>query len=389
MNNSITIVGGGVAGLTAAIACAERGLRVTLHEAHRTLGGRARSTPGPYVANDGTHVLYSDGEPFRWLAARRLVQPFARPTVGELARLRFRRDGRLRALPPAALLRAVAHRRLTAPVDESFGDWSGRRFGPVATRAACGLVGVITYAADPGALSAAFVWERVLRATRPGRPAVRYVRGGWSAMVDRMAAHARSLGVRIATGERVDARPAGPVIVATGLDAARTLLGDDSLRWPSGRAVLLDLGLRADRRDPFMVSDLDAGGFVERYSMPDPSLAPPGHSLVQAELPAGADEPRPAATARLEQLVDAALPGWRGRVTWRRDAFAGARTGALDRPGSSWRDRPAIERGDGVWLAGDSVAAPGMLAEVAINSARTAAELAAVKLSVSGIDALR
>ena len=44
MTNSITIVGGGVAGLTAAIACAERGLGVTLHEAHRTLGGRAMST---------------------------------------------------------------------------------------------------------------------------------------------------------------------------------------------------------------------------------------------------------------------------------------------------------------------------------------------------------
>ncbi|MFI5906732.1 phytoene desaturase family protein [Dactylosporangium sp. NPDC051541] len=379
MTNSITIVGGGVAGLTAAIACAERGLAVTLHEAHRTLGGRARSTPGPYVANDGTHVLYSDGEPFRWLAERGLVQPFARPSAGELAKFRFRRDGRVRVAPPLALLRAVAHRRLSAPVDEPFGDWATRRFGPAATRAAAGLVGVITYTADPGRLSAAFVWERLLRATAPGWPAVRYVRGGWSAMVDRMAAHARSLGARIATGERVDALPDGPVIVATGLDAARALLGDASLRWPSGRAALLDLGLRADRRDPFVVSDLDEGGFVERYSRPDPSLAPAGHTLVQAELPAAADEPVPAVTARLEALVDVALPGWRERVTWRRDAFANGRTGAVDLPGFSWRDRPAIDRGEGVWLVGDSVAAPGMLAEVAINSAL----LAAVKLSPS------
>ncbi|WP_238013169.1 FAD-dependent oxidoreductase [Dactylosporangium sp. AC04546] len=372
----ITVVGGGLGGLTAAIACAEQGLSVQLHEAHRTLGGRARSTPGPFVANDGTHVWYSDGEPYRWLAERRLVQPCSAPTVGELLRFRFRHGGRIRARPPAALLRMIARRRLAAPVDEPFGDWAGRRFGPVAARAGAGLVGVITYTADPGRLSAAFVWERLLRATAPGWPAVRYVHGGWQAMVERMAAHARQVGVRIATGERVDALPAGPVIVATGLDAARTLLGDDGLRWPSGRAALVDLGLRAHRRDPFVVSDLDEGGFLERYSLPDPSLAPDGHALVQIELPARDDEPIPDATVRAEALADLALPGWRDRVAWRRDAFANRRTGAVDPPGATWRDRPAIGRGGGVWLAGDSVAAPGMLAEVAVNSARTAAAAA-------------
>ncbi|WP_433214960.1 FAD-dependent oxidoreductase [Dactylosporangium sp. CS-047395] len=381
MTNSITIVGGGVAGLTAAIACAEHGLAVTLHEAHNSLGGRARSTPGPYVANDGTHVLYSDGEPFTWLAERRLVQPFSKPTLGELAKFRFRHGGRIRALPPVSLLRMTAHRRLAAPVDEPFGAWATRRFGPEATAAAAGLVGVITYTADPGRLSAAFVWERLLRAVAPTWPAVRYVHGGWSAMVTRMADRARALGATVVTGSRVDALPDGPVIVATGLDAARGLLGDDALRWPSGRAALIDLGLRADRRDPFVVSDLDEGGFVERYSLPDPSLAPPGHALVQLELPADESEPIPAATARAESLADLALPGWRERVTWRRDAFANGRTGAVDPPGATWRDRPAIDRGDGVWLIGDSVAAPGMLAEVALNSARTAARAAAVKLT--------
>ncbi|WP_432985908.1 FAD-dependent oxidoreductase [Dactylosporangium sp. CA-233914] len=380
MRQSITIVGGGLAGLTAAIAAAEQGLDVTLYEAHRTLGGRARSTPAPYVANDGTHVLYSDGEPFRWLAARGLVQPCSRPAPGELARFRFRHGGRVRATPPLALLRALAHRRVAAPAGEPFGPWAERRFGPVAARAIEGLVGVITYTADPGRLSAAFVWERALRAARPAWPAVRYVHGGWSAMVERMAAHARGLGARIVTGERVDALPPGPVIVATALDAARTLLGGAALTWPSGRAALLDLGLRADRRDPFVVSDLDEGGFVERYSLPDPSLAPPGHALFQLELLAGADEPIRAAAARLESLADATVPGWRDRVVWRRDAFANQRTGAVDPPGATWRDRPPIDRGDGVFLAGDSVAAPGLLGEVSLNSARTAVRLAQAAL---------
>jgi hypothetical protein len=52
------------------------------------------------------------------------------------------------------------------------------------------------------------------------------------------------------------------------------------------------------------------------------------------------------------------------------------RTGALDPPGASWRDRPAIDRGDGVFLCGDQVAAPGCLAEVAFASAFEAGRMA-------------
>jgi phytoene dehydrogenase-like protein len=58
---TITVVGGGLAGLTAAIACAEQGASVVLHEAHSTLGGRARSTPAPYIANDGASRAAEDG----------------------------------------------------------------------------------------------------------------------------------------------------------------------------------------------------------------------------------------------------------------------------------------------------------------------------------------
>src|SRR5215211_3031649 len=65
--NEITVIGGGVAGLTAAIGCAERGTAVRLFEAHETLGGRARSTDGPYKANLGPHAVYKGGVLFDWL----------------------------------------------------------------------------------------------------------------------------------------------------------------------------------------------------------------------------------------------------------------------------------------------------------------------------------
>ena len=376
MRTPITVIGGGLAGLTAAISCAELGAAVRLFEAHDSLGGRARSTTGRYLANEGPHAFYCDGEPYAWLAERGLVQPVAVPTPENWAGTRFLHDGRLTATPPRALREMLADRGAVAPVEADFGSWAGGRYGEEAVRMAAGLLGVATYTADVAGLSAAFVWERLLRTVSPGEPALRYPIGGWSSVVTRMADRARSLGVHITTGTRINVLPDRPVILATGLDAARALLGGATLRWHSGHALLLDLGLRAGHPDVFLVIDLDFGGFVEHLSLVDPSTAPAGHSLVQALMPLRDGESRDTARARLEAVLDRGLPGWRGQVDWRREAIARGRTGALDLPGQHWSDRPAVEQGEGVWLVGDSVAAPGLLSEVAVNSALQAAQSA-------------
>lgn len=94
-----------------------------------------------------------------------------------------------------------------------------------------------------------------------------------------------------------------------------------------------------------------------------------------------------AAGARLERLLDQCLDGWRERETWRRRQVMDGRSGALDLPGTTWADRPAVDRGDGVFLAGDMVAAPGLLAEVAWCSGAQAAR-GALAL-VQGAPALR
>jgi hypothetical protein len=188
-------------------------------------------------------------------------------------------------------------------------------------------------------------------------------------MLARLEARARTLGVRIELGSRVDRLPEPPVIVATSLDAARRLLGDDSLHWDSGRTLLLDLGLHRRRGDAFVISDLDEAGWAEDYAIPDPTVAPPGHSLVQVHMPLRPGETSAAALERLEHLLDLGYPDWQERQTWRRQGLANGRTGALDLPGRTWRDRPAVDRGDGVFLAGDMVAAPGLLSEVSFASA--------------------
>ncbi|MFF1451831.1 FAD-dependent oxidoreductase [Streptomyces sp. NPDC058274] len=373
----ITVIGGGFAGLTAAITAAEAGAKVTVHEAHHTLGGRARTAEGPYRTNEGPHALYSGGPHWTWLKQRDLLGPLAPLPPLEAARLRLRHQGVLRRTPPFAMLKLLRHTAQQAPVETDFMTWATARAGEEGARAAANYSAVALFHHDPGALSAAFVQERLRRATKLP-PEAHYPRGGWASVIDRMAARAWNLGVRMETLARVDALPEnqGPVVVATSLDAARRLLRDDSLVWTGGRTALVDLAVRTRRGDAFAVSDLDAPGWIERFTAQDRTLAPAGQQLVQGQIPIGPHESRADGVARAEQLLDLGFPGWRERVTWRREATAQGRTGAVDLPGTSWRDRPAIDRGDGVYLAGDQVAAPGVLSEVSFNSALEAVTLA-------------
>ncbi|MFD9905216.1 NAD(P)-binding protein [Streptomyces sp. NPDC059063] len=382
----ITVIGGGLAGLTAAITAAEAGAHVTVHESHHTLGGRARTAEGPYRTNEGPHALYKGGPHWTWLKQRGLIGELAPMPPIEATRLRLRHHGVLRRTPPLAMLRLLRRSPEQAPVDVDFMTWATEQVGEEGARAAAHYTAVALFHHDPGALSARFVHTRLRRAAKLP-PEAHYPVGGWGAIVDRLAGHAWNLGVRVETLARVDTvddlAARGPVVVATSLDAARRLLKDDSLRWQSGRTVLVDVALRSRRGDLFAVSDLDATGWIERFTTQDRTLAPEGEQLIQGQIPIAPEESKADGVARAEHLLDLGFKDWRERVTWRRSAVADGRTGALDRPGTTWRDRPGVDRGDGVYLAGDQVAAPGLLSEVSFNSA-----IEAVSLALTGIGRL-
>jgi phytoene dehydrogenase-like protein len=386
--SEITVIGGGVAGLTAAVTCAEGGASVRLYEAHEIVGGRARSTDGPYRANLGPHAIYKGGALWEWFERRGLMPPLAKPL---LTGVRFHYEGDTHRTPPlSAIPRGLRLRGRIAPVEQDFRSWAADHADPRTAGMLSSLAGVYTFHHDPGELSAAFVWERTERLLLSPRPPARFIVGGWSRLVDALERHARAVGVEIITGQRVDMVPSGlPVIVALELRDARALLGDDSLQWPSGRTVCIDLALHERSGDPWVISDLDSAGWIERYSAQDRSLAPAGEQLVQAQMPVRPDESADAAAARLERILDTSFEGWRERVTWRRRQLMDGRSGALDLPGTSWRDRPAIDRGDDVFLCGDQVAAPGCLAEVAFASAIEAGRLALRAAQPAGVGALR
>lgn len=379
----VTVVGGGIAGLVAATEIAEAGVGVRLVEARRRLGGRAASSPAPWMTNLGPHALYTGTALWDWLRARELHRPAPMP---KNSRVVFVSDGRASRMPPLALLRpALRLGADRAPIDEDLASWATRRWGPDTARALIGLAGPLTYDHDPGRVSAAFVAPRIRDFLLRQPPSARYVPGGWTTMIDRMTRHARDVGVVIDTDAKVDAagledlRRSGPVIMALGPAAARRLLGDEAAPDDQRRVAMLDVGVVRRRRDPYLIWDLDRIVFSTRVSAVVPDVAPDGHELVQLSSGMAPEENLDDAVTRLEATLDTASPGWRDREVWRRRSAVRGSTGAVDLPGTTWRDRPAVSRGDGLWVAGDWVAAPGHLASVSVASAHEAATGAIVE----------
>jgi FAD dependent oxidoreductase len=369
--NQVTVVGGGLAGLIAAIECAERGATVELLEARGRLGGRAAFTPGPWVAGLGPHALYAGGSMWSWLETRKLHTPARRSRLHGFY-LRYRGAKRMR--PPGHLLRGLPLMRRPAPVETDFRTWVAAHKGPETAALLSAAAGVLTFDHDPGRLSAAFVAPKVRRLLMTLPPVTRYPVGGWNALIDRLASYATSRGVRVVLDAKVDTLPPPPVIVAVDPRAARSLLHDDDLGHIGTDTTLLDVGLEGSPRgETFNLIDLDEAGFAERFTAVDASLAPPDATLIQALIGKRPGELLDDAVARLETVLDVGWPTWRGREMWRRRASVREASGALDLPGQTWRDRAAIARGDGVWLVGDWVAAPGHLSEVSASSAQTAA----------------
>lgn len=368
MKPDLTIIGAGLTGLTAAIEAAEGGWRVTVAEAHSRPGGRARTLAAPFRANDGPHAIYVDGPWWAWLERRGLTPPIVEaPRYASLVRT----AGRLGPWP-AELSGAIAALPAEAPMQESFRAWLLRHVDAKTAEAIVGVVFIPTFDHDPGRLSAAFACQRLRRALAGG---ARYVVGGWSTLAGLLAGRAASLGVQIRTQTRVPALPAGPTILATSLATACQLTGDSSLAWPSARVATFDLGLRADGVPGwFRVMDLDERIYAARYSLADPTLAPPGHELIQIAAACAPHERKTDAERRVQRLLDQSWPGWRAAVRWQRSSVRTHCTGAIDLPGTTWRNRPPVSRGNTLTVATDQSAAPGLLAEVGITAAQLAVQ---------------
>lgn len=360
----ITVIGGGLAGLVAAIEVAEAGRDVRLLEARVSLGGRAGSSAPPHVADQGPHALYPPSTGWEWLERRGLLPATTKP----LRRgYRVVQDSKMKTIS-GPYLRAVTSIRGDAPINSDFMTWATRKAGSDAARAAASVLIAFTYDHDPGRLSAAFCAERFRRLVSPTLK-VRYVIGGWQRLVDALEDRALSLGVRIARGTHARELPNAPVIIATDPRNASLLLKDETLSYSTGRAAALAVAIRPEKRPPTVVFDLEHPTVAVRHSSVDPSLVPAGQELIEAATGFAPSETLDAAVRRIEHFLDLAFGTWREHEAWRKVRSFDMGAGAVDLPGHTWRDRPAIRYGEGIFVAGDWVSAPGILSDVAFNSA--------------------
>jgi phytoene dehydrogenase-like protein len=402
MDEHVTVVGGGLAGLAAATYLARGGARVTLFERSRALGGRARSEPrGGATLNLGAHALYRGGAGATVL--RELGVPFsgreprldgALAVRGEQAHALPRGFGSLvttsllpfRAkLEAASFLARLPRLDLAAFAGISVAAWLEETFR---TEAARELTAALLRLASAGASLG-----QLALASAKG---VLYLDGGWETLVTGLRDRALAAGVqlrvgdpvaelehddavravRLASGERVACEAA---VIAASPQGLRELLPS---AFPEGaipvEAAALDLVLDGlPRPATTFALGIDRPLYFSVHSRAA-RLAPEGRELVSLMkyLPVGEAADAARDERELEAFLDLAQPGWRGRVLERRFLPRLQVTGALvraDRGGLTGRPATAVTGVRGLHLAGDWVGSEGQLADASLASAREAA----------------
>ncbi len=394
----VAIVGGGLAGLTAAAFAARAGATVFVFDARSSLGGRARTaTCDGFHFNEGPHALY------RASAGAAVIRELGiRPQGGRapLLRSRFSLDGRLRRTPPR---RALAQflglvRQLGADgrdpglVHISAQEWiEGRVVDPTGRQFAASAVRVSSYSGDLSTFSADAAVAQLSAALR----GVTYLHHGWGQLVSALEGVVRAGGAIIDTDAKVTTvEPDGDRVVI-GLDDGRRLVARSVVLAVGGpsvaarlvggrsavldgaaasavpvRAACLDLGLRRlPRSSTRFVLGVDKATYASVHT-PAARLADHGHVVHLMHY-----EPEDhIGVGYLEALADELQPGWQSEEAARQ--VGQRRVVAFDRPqpGTGLRGRPGSIVADlpGVFVAGDWVGPSDLLGGAALSSGKEA-----------------
>jgi len=417
--DDVVVVGGGLAGLTAACYLAREGAAVTVLEKSAGLGGRSatRELDG-FLFNLGLHALYTGGA-----TSRVLTELGVHYDHGVPVDVFVLHDQGVSAFPtdPAGLLRAdFLNARDKLALVRFFATLAAAKPRRLAGTSVRGWLDAKVHSPRLRALLAAwartFVYSAALdlvsaevfvdKFQRTLKHPVHYIDGGWQVLVDGLRAVAEGTGVRIrsatpaeaielAAGRAVGVRlrdgstlPASAVVIATAPRDAGGLLhagGCDGLavaldRLVPARIACLDVALaRLPVPAHPVVLDLTRPRFISAQSA-YARVAPDGAALIgsfkQLDPRTASD---PSADERdLEGLLDAAQPGWRDVVVRRQFLPSIEAVGALPMAATmGFAGRPAgrVPDAAGVYLAGDWVGPEGYLADASTASAREAARL--------------
>jgi phytoene dehydrogenase-like protein len=418
-HTDVVVVGGGLAGLSAACYLARSGVAVTLFEKASSLGGRAATQNyDEYCFNRGIHALYYGG------AASRVLQELGIVYSGHSPKDYFMlRQGKLHVLPsnPLALLRtdgldAADKLELTrlSPVFAllkahelrrvSVQEWLERTVQrPRVRQVVASLARTFTYSAALDQVSTE-VFATQMRLSLKHN--VLYIDGGWQALIDGLRSAAERAGARIVTGVRVEAIECGDgrvqgvrlrdgstvhastaIIAADPQDAAKLV---DEGAYPALRQAVdaivpiqvacLDVALRRlpASHHP-VVFDLERPRFQSIQSL-FTKITPPGGALIHTVKyldPAHPSDPRED-EHDLENLLDTSQPGWREELVKRiylPRMDAASMLPSASGGGFAGRPGPQVPGVANLYLAGDWIGSEGFLTDASMASARQVAQL--------------
>lgn len=390
--SQVHVIGGGLAGLTAAALVARAGHPVVVHESRGRLGGRATTDDvRGFRFNQGPHALYRNGPGERVLRSLG-IEPVGTPPplAGAMALL----DGQIELLPstPASMVRS----RLLGSRDKVAFGRAMLRMGKLEPSTCAGttvsdlvddltdrpavrdllhaLIRLGTYTNLPRHLSAEVALLQMQLALADG---VVYLHGGWERLVEELAVRA---GARIETGSRLEELPdAAAVIVATGTPQSTGALLDHRFEvGPPAEGTVLDLGLDAPPPHDFVLG-IDEPMYLSNHGC---AVGVPAgrHSVSLArylpyEAP-GATQDHLRAFARRAGVASDRVVEERylHRMTVVSAVASAEQGGLAGRPPVTVADRP------GVFVAGDWVGPDGHLVDAVLASAAAAARAAIAHL---------
>jgi phytoene dehydrogenase-like protein len=419
IGSNVAVIGGGLAGLTAANYLARAGFSVALFEKSNAAGGRARTdVERGFHFNLGPHALYSGGAAIGILRELGIKFQGRRPATSD----GFAIDrGARHTLPvgPVSLLTSgllglgakLELGRLLGEIGKfdargvdrlSLREWAEREIKREAARRLFhSFIRVSTYADDPERQSAGAAIAQLQLALASG---VLYLDGGWQTLVHGLREAAEKEGVNIVAGVRVktverDERVRGvrltndvfhaarTVVIAAGPAEARELIeGSEATalsEWAKAaipvRAACLNVALEhlPDPRALFALG-IDRPLYFSVHSAAA-KLAPENGAVIHAAryLGAGPDDAPRAVERELEEMLDMMQHGWRDAVVARQFLPAITVSNALvtaAQGGLTGRPRPAVPGVEGLYVAGDWVGPEGMLVDASMASAKLAAE---------------
>ncbi|MCA9822000.1 MAG: NAD(P)/FAD-dependent oxidoreductase, partial [Dehalococcoidia bacterium] len=413
-NPQIAIVGAGLAGLSAAAAAGRAGATVTVYEATKAAGGRARThAKDGYRFNLGPHALYPGAAAV--LRDLGVEIPGSTPNVaglayagGKLHRLpasawTLLTTGLLNPLDKAEFVRVMSGLRNGEWHDRTVRDWVESVTGRETVRDLLfAVLRLATYINAPDDLSAGAALAQFASGTD-----VIYVDGGWQTLTRQLEAkvleaggmfvHGSHIEAVVARGGRVQVASHGraetydAVVVTGSPGGAKKVLGSAASAAVQrsahdavdARASVLDLGLdRLPRPRRRFGIGIDSPLYLSVHSGVARQLAPAGGATVNLAryVPAGEAVDPGVAEATLLDWADTAQPGWRDHEVTRRffpeltviNAVPLARHGGL--PGRPKSDESGLP---GVFIAGDWVGPTGLIADCATASGVAAGEAAA------------